>query len=143
MTTRTICLRTQEQRKCNSLRPFLAEEVNRMQFNSKPLYKDGDPVSLQLIFPGAILTCKQIQHVCIHIYKTTHVHRTNTGKHRQTQLTLSYKTYPYTLILNFYNVYTNMYIHHNLSFMNKKEQYIVNNKHIEQTCNAFPTTRLY
>ena len=25
-----------------------------------------------------------------------------------------------------------MYIHHTLSFMNKKEQYIVNNKHVEQ-----------
>ena len=26
-----------------------------------------------------------------------------------------------------------MYIHHTLSFMNKKEQYIVNNKHVEHT----------
>ena len=42
------------------------------------------------------------------------------------------KTYPLTLILNFYNVYTNMYIHHTLLFMNKKEQYIVNNKHVYQ-----------
>ena len=25
-----------------------------------------------------------------------------------------------------------MYVHHTLSFMNKKEQYIVNNKHVEQ-----------
>jgi len=25
-----------------------------VQFNSKTLFKDGDPVSLQLIFPGAI-----------------------------------------------------------------------------------------
>ena len=31
-----------------------------------------------------------------------------------------------------YNVYTNMYMHHTLSFMHKKEQYIVNNKHVEQ-----------
>ena len=34
----------------------------------------------KLIFPGAIQTCEQIQ-VFIHIYKTTQVHRTNTGKH--------------------------------------------------------------
>jgi len=50
-----------------------------IQFNSNTLFKDGDPVSLQLIFPGAITTCKQIQHFFIHIYKTTQVHRTNTG----------------------------------------------------------------
>ena len=25
-----------------------------------------------------------------------------------------------------------MYIHHTLSFMDKKEQYLVNNKHVEQ-----------
>ena len=48
-----------------------------IQFNSKTLFKDGDPVSLQLIFPGAI----QIQQLFIHIYKTTQVHRTITGKH--------------------------------------------------------------
>jgi len=55
-----------------------------IQFNSKTLFKDGDPVSLQLIFPGAIQTCKQIIHTYI---------QNNTGssdKHRQTQLTLSY-----------------------------------------------------
>jgi len=34
----------------------------------------------QLIFPGAVQTCEQIQ-VFIHIYKTTQVHRTNTAKH--------------------------------------------------------------
>ena len=28
-----------------------------IQFNSKTLVKDGDPVSLQLILPGAIQTC--------------------------------------------------------------------------------------
>jgi len=28
-------------------------------FNSKTLFKDGDPVSLKLIFPGAIQTCEQ------------------------------------------------------------------------------------
>ena len=30
-----------------------------IQFNSKTLFKDGDPVSLQLIFPGAIQTSEQ------------------------------------------------------------------------------------
>jgi len=39
------------------------------QFNSKTLFKDGDTVSLQLIFPGAIQTFKQIQQLFIHIYK--------------------------------------------------------------------------
>ena len=29
---------------------------NSIQFNSKTLFKDGDPVSSQLIFPGAIQT---------------------------------------------------------------------------------------
>jgi len=52
-----------------------------IQFNSKTLFKDGDPVNLQLIFPGAIQTCKQIQQLFIHIYKTTQVHLTITGKH--------------------------------------------------------------
>ena len=42
-----------------------------IQFNSKTLFKDGDPVSLQLIFPVAIQTCKQIQQLFIHISKTT------------------------------------------------------------------------
>ena len=58
--------------------------------NSETLFKDGDPVSLQLIFSGAIQTCEQYNayHTYIH---------TNTGssdKHRQTQLTLSYKNIP-------------------------------------------------
>ena len=52
-----------------------------IQFNSKTLFKDGDPVSLKLFFPGAIQTWKQIQELFIHIYKTTQVHRTITGKH--------------------------------------------------------------
>ena len=49
-----------------------------LQFNSKKIFKDGDPVSSQLIFPGAIQTCEQIQQFYIHIYKTTQVHQTNT-----------------------------------------------------------------
>ena len=52
-----------------------------IQFNSKTLFKDGDPVSLQLVFPWAIQTCKQIQQLFIHLYKTTQGHRTITGKH--------------------------------------------------------------
>ena len=51
-----------------------------IQFNSKTLFKDGDPVSLKFIFPGAIQTCKQIQQLFIHLYKTTQGHRTITGK---------------------------------------------------------------
>jgi len=64
---------------------------NSIQFNSKTLFKDGDPVSLQLIFHGVIQTCKQIQQLFIHTYKTTQVRQTITGKHN---LHLSYKTYP-------------------------------------------------
>jgi len=81
-----------------------------IQFNSKTLFTDGDPVRLQLIFPVVIQ----------HVNNTTSFHtyiQNNTDssdKHMQTQLTLSYKTYPCTLILNWYNVYTNMYIHHTL-----------------------------
>ena len=41
----------------------------------------GDPVSLQLIFPGAIQTCEQYNIFPYIYYKTTQVHRTNTGKH--------------------------------------------------------------
>jgi len=51
------------------------------QFNSKTLFKDVDPVGLQLIFPGVIQTCKQIQQVFIHVYKIAQVHQTITGKH--------------------------------------------------------------
>ena len=52
-----------------------------IQINSKKIFKDGDPVTLQLIFPGAIQTCKQMQQLFIHIYKTTQLHRTITGQH--------------------------------------------------------------
>ena len=65
-------------------------------FNSKTLFKDGDPVSLKLFFPGAIQTWKQIQELFIHIYKTTQVHRTITGKHNlhfHTKHKHSYLTY--------------------------------------------------
>ena len=48
-----------------------------IQLNSETLFKDGDPVSLKLIFPGAIQT---------------------TYNPRQTQLTLSYKTYPHSYL---------------------------------------------
>ena len=64
---------------------------NSIQFNSKTLFKYGDPVSLQLIFPGAIQTCEQYNN-CSYIYtKPTQVHRTNTGKHN---LHFHTKTYP-------------------------------------------------
>ena len=64
---------------------------NSIKLNSQTVFKDGDPVSVQLIFPGAIQTCKQIQQLFIHIYKTTQVHQTNTGKHN---LHFHTKTYP-------------------------------------------------
>ena len=38
-----------------------------IQFNSKTLFKDGDPVSLQLIFPVAIQTCEQYNK-CSYMY---------------------------------------------------------------------------
>jgi len=98
-----------------------------IQLNSETLFKDGDPVSLKLIFPGVIQTCKQIQQVFIDIYKTTQVHQTITGKHNLHFHTkhihkdsyLTYTMYIQTCI------FTTL-----LSFMNKKEQYIVNNKHV-------------
>ena len=64
---------------------------NSIKLNSQTLFKDGDPVTVQPIFPGAIQTCKQIQQFSIHIYKTTQVHQTNTGKHN---LHFHTKTYP-------------------------------------------------
>jgi len=42
-----------------------------VQFNSKTLFKDGDPVSLQLIFPGAIQTCEQYNNFS-YIYTKQH-----------------------------------------------------------------------
>jgi len=60
-------------------------ELNGIEFNLiQTLFKDGDPVSLQLIFPGAIHTCEQY-NIFSYIY---------TKQHRfigQTQLTLAHK----------------------------------------------------
>ena len=64
-----------------SLKVYIVIMPTLIQFNSKTLFKDGDPVSLQPIFPGAIQTWKQIHQLFIHIYKTKHVHQTITGKH--------------------------------------------------------------
>jgi len=70
---------------CHLLSVFIMVLIGFIsQFNSKTLFKDGYPVSLQLIFPGAIQTCEQY-NICSYIY---------TKQHRfigQTQLTLSYK----------------------------------------------------
>ena len=38
---------------------YIGQESFVIQFNSKTLFKDGDPVSLKLIFPGVIQTCEQ------------------------------------------------------------------------------------
>ena len=55
--------------------------IGSIQFNSKTLFQDVDPVSSQLIFPGTIQTGEQHNNLFIHIYKTTEYHRTSTGKH--------------------------------------------------------------
>jgi len=63
--------------------------INSIQFNSKTLFKDGDPVSLQLIFPSIHPNMWSNNTTIVHTYI-----QNNTGssdKHRQTQLTLSYK----------------------------------------------------
>ena len=51
-------------------RKFWKNKIS-IQFNSKTLFKDGDPVSLQLIFPGDIQTCKQY-NMCSYIYTKQH-----------------------------------------------------------------------
>jgi len=38
---------------------YLEHLCDSIQLNSKTLFKDGDPVSSQFIFPGAIQTCEQ------------------------------------------------------------------------------------
>ena len=50
---------------------------NSIQFNSRTLLKDGDPVSSQLIFPGAIQTCEQY-NIFSYIYTKQHT----SDKHR-------------------------------------------------------------
>ena len=46
-------------------------QFNTTQFNSNTLFKDGDPVSSQLIFPGAIQTCEQYNNFP-YIYEQKH-----------------------------------------------------------------------
>ena len=97
--------------------------LNSIQF--KKNFKDGDPVSLQLIFPRPIQTCEQYKNKS-YIY---------TKQHRfigQTQANTTYTFIQKHIHKHSYNVYTNMYIHRTLSFMHRKEQYLVNNKHVEQ-----------
>ena len=100
-----------------------------IQFNSiqNTLFKDGDPVSSQLIFPGAIQTCDQtIQH-----FLHTYIQKQHKFI-RQTHANTTYTFIQTHIHKHLYNVYTNMYIRHTLLFMHKKEQYIVNNKHVKQ-----------
>jgi len=61
-----------------------------IQFNSNKLFKNGDPVSLKLIFPGAIQICEHYNTFYAYIQNNTGL----SDKHRQTQLTLHTKTYP-------------------------------------------------
>ena len=102
---------------------------NSIQFNSKTLFKDGDPISLQLIFPGAIQTFEQYNN-CSYIYTKQHrfigQSQANTTytfiqKHIHKHSFLTYTMYIQTCI------FTTL-----LSLMNNKEQFIVNNKHVEQ-----------
>ena len=72
-----------------------------IQFNSKTLFKDGDPVSSQPIFSGGIYTYNNNKH---YYYMYIYIIQNNTGssdKHRQTQLTLSYKN----ISINTYTMY--------------------------------------
>ena len=101
--------------------------LNSIQFKKK--IKDGDPVSLQLIFPRPIQTCEQYKNKS-YIY---------TKQHRfigQTQANTTYTFIQKHIHKHSYLTYT-MYIQTCtlttlLSFMHKKEQYIVNNKQVEQ-----------
>ena len=101
-----------------------------IQFNSKTLFKDGDPVSLQLIFPVAWSK---------YVNNTTTLHTYIQTQHRfigQTQANTTYTFIQKHIHKHSYLTYT-MYIQTCtlttlLSFMHKKEQYIVNNKQVEQ-----------
>jgi len=64
---------------------------------------------------------KQYNNISYIYTKTTQVHQTNT----------TYTFIQKHIHKHLYNVYTNMYIHHTLSFMHKKDTIIVNNKHVE------------
>ena len=61
-----------------------------IQFNSKTLFKDGDPVNLHLSSLGP---SKHVNNTTIfHTYIQNKLTQTcSSDKHRQTQLTLSYK----------------------------------------------------
>jgi len=43
-----------------------------IQFNSNKLFKNGDPVRLKLIFPGAIQICEQYNTFYLCIYTKQH-----------------------------------------------------------------------
>ena len=56
--------------------------LHTIQFNSKTLFKDGTPVSLKPIFPGAIKTYMKTNTTIIHTYIQnrfkSNLNRTNT-----------------------------------------------------------------
>jgi len=64
---------------------------NSIQFNSKTLFKDGDPVSLQLISPGAIQTSEQYNNFS---YIYTKQHRFIKKTQANTTYNFIQKTYP-------------------------------------------------
>jgi len=99
----------------------------QVQFNSKTLFKDGDPVSSQLIFPGAIQTCEQYNNFS---YIYTKQHRFIGQSQANTTYTFIQKHINKHLTYTMYKQ-TCTFIKLS-SFMHKKEQYIVNNKHVEQ-----------
>jgi len=71
-------------------RKFWKNKIS-IQFNSKTLFKDGDPVSLHLIFPGAIQTCEQYN---IFTDKYTKQHRFIGQSQTNTTYTFIYKNIP-------------------------------------------------
>ena len=84
------------------------EGIFSIQFNSKTLFNDGDPVTY---LPWGHPTCDQtIQHFFIHIYTNNTVSLDKLKKKNIYFLTKINKN----ISINTYNVYTNMYINHTL-----------------------------
>ena len=80
-----------------------------IQFNSKTLFKDNDPLSLQLIFPVAIQTCEQYN-------KFSYIYTKQPKFIGQTQENTAYSFIQKHITKHLFNVYTNMYIHHTIMY---------------------------
>ena len=97
---------------------------NSIQFNSKTLFKDGDPVSFKTYLPWGPSK---------HENKYNHFSYKYTNQHRfigQTQANTTYTFIQKYFHKHSYNVYTNMNIHHTLSVMHTNKQHLVNNAHV-------------